>query len=123
MITATVTGNVGKAPELRTTQSGKQMASFSVASTAKKDGVTTWVDVTCFDEQADVVSQRLGKGDRVVVTGRMELESYQKRDGSQGQSLRMIADEVGHSLRWPKREAVGAGVSSGEVSEDEPIPF
>ena len=124
MIQATVTGNVGKAPELRTAQSGKQVASFSVASTAKKDGPTTWVDVVCFDEQADVVSQRLKKGDRVVVSGRLALETYEKRDGSQGSSLRMLADEVGHSLRWPKRETVGAAAAaSGDASDDGEVPF
>lgn len=124
MISATITGNVGKVQEPRTTRSGKPMLSFSVASTYKKDGQepqTTWVDVVCFDEQADMVSQTLKKGDRVVVTGRLALETYQKKDGSQGSSLRLMADEVGRSLRWmPKdRETVGAGVS--EV--DEVIPF
>ena len=118
MITATVTGNLGKAPESRATQSGKVMASFTVASTAKKDGPTTWVDVVCFDEQADMVCERLQKGDRVVVTGRMDLESFQKRDGSPGFALRMIADEVGISLRWPKR-----GGSRVEEDSSELVPF
>jgi single-strand DNA-binding protein len=124
MISATITGNVGKVQDLRTTRSGKPMLSFSVASTYKKDGgepQTTWVDVVCFDEQADMVSQTLHKGDRVVVTGRLALETYQKKDGTPGSSLRLMADEVGKSLRWaPKdREMVSAGVS--EV--DDVIPF
>lgn len=107
MITATVTGNVGKAPELKTTASGKAMASFSIASTQKREGkepVTTWVDVVCFDEQADVVSQSVNKGDRLVVSGRVQLEKFTRKDGTEGQSLRMIADEVSVSLRFPKRE-------------------
>jgi single-strand DNA-binding protein len=123
MITASVTGNVGKAPELKTTQSGKAMARFSIASTIKREGrepLTTWVDVVTFDEQADIVSQRIEKGDRVVVTGRMSLETYQKKDGSQGSSLSLIADEVGLSMRWHKRDKVAAGVAA---DEDEVIPF
>lgn len=107
MITATVTGNVGKAPELKTTANGKVMASFSVASTQKREGKepqTTWVDVTCFDEQADVVSQSVQKGDRVVVSGRIQLEKFTRKDGTEGASLRMLADEVGISLRFPKRD-------------------
>ncbi|MEB3209524.1 MAG: single-stranded DNA-binding protein [Synechococcus sp.] len=125
MITATISGNVGRAPELKATASGKQMATFSVASTVKgKEGYepkTTWVEVVCFDEQADVVSQRLQKGDRAVVTGRMGLETFQKKDGTQGFSLRLVADEVGLSLRWPKREKVAAGVDVND--ESEVIPF
>lgn len=125
MITATISGNVGRAPELKMTAGGKQMATFSVASTVNgKEGYepkTTWVQVVCFDEQADVVSQRLQKGDRAVVTGRMGLETFQKKDGTQGFSLRLVADEVGLSLRWPKREKVAAGVDVND--ESEVIPF
>lgn len=121
MITATITGNVGKVQEMRTTGSGKQMLSFSVASTYKKpgqdEGQTTWVDVLCFDEQADMVAQTLQKGDRVVVTGRLALETYQKKDGSQGSSLRLVADEVGKSLRWAGKRMAAAGVG------DEVSPF
>lgn len=116
MIEATVTGNVGNVKELRITNSGKAMLNFSVASTEKKDGPTTWVDVVCFDEQAENCSQSLQKGQRVVVSGRMGLETYQKKDGTQGTSLRLMANEVGLSLRWPKREAVGVG-------GDDEIPF
>lgn len=121
MITATITGNVGKNPEAKTTQSGKLMTRFSVASTEKKEGPTTWVDVVCFDEQADVVTQSVQKGDRVVVTGRMALETFQKKDGSQGFSLRLVADEVAKSLRWPKRQAVAVGEDVNDA--EEVIPF
>ena len=107
MITASVTGNVGKQPELKTTAAGKPMATFSVASSYKKDGrdpITTWIDVLCFDEQASVVCERLGKGDRVVVSGKLSIEKYQKKDGQEGTSVRLLADEVSLSLRFPKRE-------------------
>lgn len=112
MITATVTGNVGKKPELRTTQTGKHVTSFGVASTFKRksgESLTTWVDVTCFDEAAEAACDRLEKGDRVVVAGRLDLETFVRKDGGEGQALRMVADEVAISVRFPKRETVGSG--------------
>ena len=112
MITATITGNVGKRPELRTTASGKPATNFGVASTYKpKDGEssTTWVDVALFDEAAVEACERLEKGERVVVTGRMELENYTRKDGTEGQSLRLMADEVAISVRFPKRQPAEAG--------------
>lgn len=121
MILATVAGNVGKDPVLRTTQSGKQMANFSVASTEKKDGPTTWVDVLCFDDQAEQVAQNVQKGDRVVITGRLALETYEKKDGGTGFSLRLVADEVGKSLRWGRKPR--ETVETGAVASDEEIPF
>lgn len=107
MITAIVTGNVGKQPESKVTSTGKAMASFSVASTYNpKNGEpkTTWVDVVCFDEQAEQVTERVSKGSRVCVTGRLELERYTRKDGTEGSALRMVADEVSLSLRWAKRD-------------------
>lgn len=107
MISATVTGNVGKQPESKITSTGKAMATFSVASSfTPKNGEprTTWVDVVCFDEQAEQVTERVSKGDRVCVTGRLELEKYTRKDGTEGSALRMVADEIGLSLRWGKKE-------------------
>lgn len=112
MITATIVGNVGKAPELKVTSAGKAMTNFSVASTIKREGrdpQTTWVDVVCFDTQAEEVSERIQKGERVVVSGRLQLEKFTRKDGTEGQSLRMLADEVGISVRFPKKEAVAGG--------------
>lgn len=118
MISATVTGNVGKQPELQASKTGKALIRFSVASTySPKNGEpqTTWVDVVCFDEQAEQVAERVNKGDRVCVTGRMELEKFTRKDGTEGSALRMVADEVALSLRWGKRERVGAG-ADGDFS-------
>lgn len=106
MIEATVTGNVGRIPEARMTKTGKQMANFSVASTTKTPNgeQTTWLDVVVFDEQADIVVESLQPGDRVMVKGSLQLEQYAKKDGTTGTSLRLLANEVGKSLRWRRRE-------------------
>lgn len=111
MITANVTGKLGRDPELKTTKSGKVMARFSIASSQKKgdEYATTWVDVLCFDEMAEMVSARLSKGDRCTAIGKLNLEQYEKRDGTPGCSLTMMADEVGISLRYAPKEPVGAG--------------
>lgn len=114
MISATITGNVGKKPELKTTSGGKHMTTFGVASTFKRkngEATTTWVDVTCFDEAAIEACERLDRGERVVVTGRLELEKFSRKDGTEGQALRVLADEVAISVRFPKREAAQSGAN------------
>ena len=132
MIEAVVTGNVGRVGELKTSGGGKAYATFSVASSEKKDGPTTWVDVVCFDEQAEQVAHTLQKGQRVVVTGRLSSESYEKQDGTMGVSVRLVASDVGLSLRWPRRgrvvgaedgEAEPLGVGEGQEEPDTAIPF
>jgi single-strand DNA-binding protein len=122
MIRAEVVGNVGKKPELKDTKNGKQMCRFSVASTKKVEGrepVTSWVSVLCFDEQAVLVSEKVAVGDRVMVTGRLEVEKYEQ-DGVERTSVTLVADDVGISLKWPKRAREQAA-STGE--EDWKNPF
>ena len=118
MIHAEVVGNVGQAPELKESKGGKQMCRFSVASTKKIEGrepVTSWVNVLCFDEQAAMVSEKVAKGDRVMVTGRLEVEKYEK-DGQERTSVTILADDVGISLKWPKRQP-GAGGPKSESDD------
>jgi single-strand DNA-binding protein len=103
MITATIVGNVGKKPEAKTTKTGKLMCRFGVASTKKSEGrepVTSWVNVLCFDEQAEQVQDRVNQGDRVMVTGRLEVEKYSADDGTERTSVTLLADDIGLSLRF-----------------------
>jgi single-strand DNA-binding protein len=116
MITATVTGNVGRKPELKDTRTGKKMCTFSVASTSHREGKepeTTWLDVVCFDELATGVGAQLDKGMRVVLSGQLSLETFQRKDGGEGTALRMVANEVGLTLR-SRREREEEGGSRDE---------
>lgn len=117
MIRAEVFGNVGKQPELKETKGGKSMCRFSVASTKKVEGkepVTSWVNVLCFDEMASMVSEKVGQGDRVMVTGRLEVEKYTDKDGNERTSVTVLADDVGISLKWPKRQGAAKAESASE---------
>ena len=123
MIHAELVGNVGQKPELKDTKSGKQLCRFSVASTKKVEGrepVTSWISVLCFDEQAVLVSEQVGVGDRVLVTGRLEVEKYEK-DGVERTSVTLLADDVGISLKWPKRSRDASAKAT--VEEDWKNPF
>ena len=105
MIRAEVFGNVGGDPELKKTKGGDDMVRFTVASTKKQEGrdpVTSWVTVLAFKEQASMVAEKVQKGDRVVVTGTLTVDKYEK-DGVERTAVTVLADEVGLSLRWPKR--------------------
>jgi single-strand DNA-binding protein len=118
MIKVEVFGNVGGDPELKQTKAGDDMVRFTVASTKKQEGrdpVTSWVTVMAFKEQAQMVAERVKKGDRVVVTGNLTVEKYEK-DGVERTSVTVMADEIGLSLRWPKRPAGGGPKSESDDS-------
>lgn len=98
----TIHGNVGQEPELKYTPSQMAVIQFTIADTYGKDDKkkTTWHNVTAFGKLAENIAATINKGDTVIVSGRMEQEEYTKKDGTKGKSTRVIADEVGVSLRW-----------------------
>lgn len=111
MIRATVTGNLGRDPELKDTRSGKKMATFSVASTMKRDGrdpETTWLDVVCFDRLAEDAAGNFHKGMKVLLTGELSLEEFKRNDGSAGTALRMVAHDIGLCVRSKQEREEGA---------------
>jgi len=98
----TVHGKVGQDPEMRYTPSGMAVVTFSVADTYGKDDKkkTTWHNITVFGQLAENTVATIHKGDTVMVSGRYEQDEYTKKDGTKGKSVKLIADEVGVSLRW-----------------------
>jgi single-strand DNA-binding protein len=98
----TIHGKLGQEPELKYTQAGKAIVTFTVADTYGKDDKkkTTWHNVTAWDSLAENFAATCGKGETVIVTGRLEQEEFTKKDGTKGKSIKIIADEIGVSLRW-----------------------
>lgn len=87
---AQVIGHLGQEPKIATSQNGKTIATFSVATTDKAytapNGATVperteWHNVICFGRMADVVQKFLRKGSRVYVEGKMRTRSYDGKDG------------------------------------------
>jgi single-strand DNA-binding protein len=98
---ATVVGNLGRDPEKRYTQDGRPVTRFSVAATTRRrerDGEwadhTEWFSVTVFGRQAETLAERLTKGVRVYVEGRLESRQYETQNGQKGFSLDIVANEV-----------------------------
>lgn len=124
MNTITVIGNAGKDPEIRYTKSGNPIAKFSLADTKGKDEnkVTTWHNITVFDEQAEIVAEQVRKGSRVLVIGRLQKEKYTAKDGTERESVEIIADDVCLSLKWRgKAEQNIKNVTAQFNAEEDPF--
>lgn len=105
----TVIGNLTADPELRFTNSGAAVASFTVASTPRtfdrqanewKDGEALFLRCSVWRDAAENVAESLEKGARVIVQGRLQQRSYTDRDGNNRTSVELQVDEVGPSLRY-----------------------
>ena len=82
---ATISGNVGKFIELRQTASGTDVLKFSVAvneNRKDKNGEwqqkTSWIPCVLFGERAKKLSEKLTKGTKVTVAGKLNVDTYEK---------------------------------------------
>ncbi|HAS12419.1 single-stranded DNA-binding protein [Acidimicrobiia bacterium EGI L10123] len=141
--TITIIGNVTRDPELRYLTSGTALAQLGVAVNRRYmqnnewQEETSFFDVVCWRDLADNVSESISKGDRIIVTGRLEQRSWETQDGDKRSKVEIVADEVGPSLRWatariekirrdgPAGGSTGGGGGGGnyEPPRDEPKSY
>ena len=95
----TIIGNLTGDPELRTTQSGKEVCSFTVAVNRKKtannqDPGADYFRVSAWEERGRICSKFLQKGKKVCVVGTVSVRAYINNKGEAAGSLEVKADEV-----------------------------
>jgi len=105
----TIAGNLTRDPELRYTQGGQPVASFTVASTPRsynkdtkqyEDGETIFQNCTLWGKPAENLAGVATKGARVIAAGQLKSRTYEARDGTTKTSTDLIADEVGLSIMF-----------------------
>jgi single-strand DNA-binding protein len=100
MLRVSLLGNLGADPELRYSQKGTAIASFRVAVNQLRTGPdgerqenTEWFRIKASGRLADS-AQRLAKGMRVLVVGRLDISHYQSREGDTRVGFDVWADDV-----------------------------
>jgi single-strand DNA-binding protein len=124
--TITVVGNLTADPELRFTQSGAAVASFTVASTPRtfdrqsgewKDGEALFLRCNVWRQVAENVAESLTRGSRVLVSGRLRQRSFETKEGEKRTVVELEVDEIGPSLRYAtakvNKVSRGGGDSGG----------
>lgn len=121
----TILGNMGKDPEKRSTQTGVQVVSFSLAVNIKKD-LTVWYEVTIWEHKIPIFERilpHLKKGTRLIIGGSlMPVEMYRANDGNMRTKLRIEPDYIqfaGGGKDEKKEE--GASVFDHQPPADEPF--
>jgi single-strand DNA-binding protein len=79
----TIVGNLGRDPEMRYTQQGTAVTSFSVAVTTGSRNYehTEWFRCSAWERLAEVVNEYARKGSRVMCVGTLKTRSYEDKDG------------------------------------------
>ena len=113
-------GRLTRDPELRHTQAGAPVVSFSLAvdrdfkdkSTGERS--TDFIDVVAWRQTAEFVSRFFTKGRMAVVEGRLQIRDWTDKDGGKRRSAEVIADNV--YFGDAKRDGEGGGAPSGSYS-------
>lgn len=94
-------GNLGKAPEVKNTESGKKLAKFSVATNetyknAKGEKVTDtqWHNVIAWGTTAEFAEKYLDKGSEVVIDGKLMNNTYTDKDGVKRYNTEIQVNEI-----------------------------
>lgn len=111
-----VMGRLTRDPELRRTQSGLSVTSFSVAcdrdfKSQSGEKETDFIDIVAWRNTAEFVCKYFAKGRMAVVEGRLQIRDWQDNNGNKRRSAEIVADNVyfGDS----KRDGDGVGYSQG----------
>ena len=136
-------GNLGRAPELRSTSTGSAVCTVTLATSRRwrdrESGLSEeeveWHRVVFFDRLAEVAGKFLTKGKQVYVEGRLKTQRWTDKDGIERYSTDVVADkmemlgargtdlEAGHTAAGDTPTGVGARGHDADESRGVDIPF
>lgn len=126
-------GRLTKDPDVRTTQTGKIVTSFTLAVArfgGQKDEAD-FISIVAWDKLGENCGNMLSKGQRTLVEGRLQIRSYDGKDGQK----RWVTEVIAQSVEFMDRKVAGTGAEGKapqadaashfgkDVSPDDEIPF
>lgn len=109
-----ITGNFVADPELKTTQNGDSVCSFTIAvKRPHTKDKTDFVDCVAWREKAEFISRNFTKGMKIEVSGYITTRIYGK-EGAKRKASEIICDEI----NFGERKSVSASTPSGAASQN-----
>lgn len=120
-----ILGRTTSAIELKQTQSGKPVASFSLAVKRPfaKD-TTDFFTVVAWDKQAEILSRYVGKGDQICIRGYLQTRSWEDGNGNKRYATEVVASEA--CFCEAKKNSEGNNTpqqQNGSQSEFKPLSY
>lgn len=94
-------GNLGMNPEIKTLESGKKLAKFSIATNESYRNIkgekiedTQWHNLVAWGKTADIIEKYLQKGNEVAIEGKLNNRSYDDQDGNKRYITEIVVSEL-----------------------------
>ena len=118
-------GNLGRDPEVRTTQSGTKVANLSLATseswkdrnTGERKEKTEWHRVVIFGNLADIAERYLKKGSKVYISGQLQTRKWQDQSGQDKYTTEVVLQGFNGELTMLDSRGGGDGGGDHESSE------
>ena len=134
MNSSSIIGRLVATPELKKTQSGKSVTSFTVAVNRRKkkgeDQEADYIDCVAWSEAAELITKWFDKGSMIGVTGRLQTRLYEDKNGKKIKATEIVVAEV--TFCEKKKENASPSIEKtedepqgryDEVPEDDDLPF
>ena len=113
----TIMGRLVRDPELRRTNSGKAVVSFTIACDKPgKDSGASFIDCVAWDKTADFIGNYFAKGSAIIVEGRLESRQYETKD-NQKRTVHEVVVSQAHFCE-KKKENPNMGIEINEPAVD-----
>lgn len=120
-----IMGRLTKEPEMRATQSGVAVASFTMAVDRDHGGTekkTDFINCVAWRQGAEFIDKYFHKGSMAIVEGRLESRKWTDRDGKNRTEWEVQVDSV-HFGESKRQSAPDVETTFEEVSDDGDLPF
>ena len=121
-----IMGRLTRDPELRQTNSGTPVTSFTVAVDRRgKEKATDFLDCVAWNDKAEFVSKYFTKGRMILVAGRLQIRDWTDKEGNKRRTAEIVANDVYFCGDRQQRGAEPQGSADVEFEDldDDELPF
>ena len=118
-------GRLTRDCELKYTPSGTAVATASIAVDRKfsKEKEADFINLVAWGKTGEFMAERVAKGNRISVTGRLQIRSYDAKDGSKRTVAEVVVDQV-YPIDWANKAPAGMKEFSDLTPVDDAnLPF
>jgi single-strand DNA-binding protein len=117
-------GRLTKEPEIRLTSKNDKVAHFTIAVDRDFNREETdFINCVAFKATAAFIESYFGKGDMILVAGRLQMQTYTAKDGSNRTAAEVLTDNVWFCGGKGKTKDADTGAQLAPVEDDGQLPF
>lgn len=110
-------------PELKTTQSGKSVVSFTLANDQNfKENAVNWLDCVAWGKTAEFITKYFKKGSQAIIQGTLQTRQYEDKDGNKRKAIEIVVQNCYFCEKKSENPKQTQTQSNGgiDINEDDP---